>query len=73
VADVLTASRRSRSRKRQDARAGHLNTATGITAQGDYIFRDSLTEAQVIPQTIAKAKEVQPQEVVVVFAGRRLH
>ncbi len=32
------------------------NTASGITAQGDYIFRDSLTEAQVIPQTIKKAK-----------------
>jgi branched-chain amino acid transport system substrate-binding protein len=32
------------------------NTATGITAQGDYIFRDSLTEAQVIPQTVKKAK-----------------
>jgi branched-chain amino acid transport system substrate-binding protein len=32
------------------------NTASGITAQGEYIFRDSLTEAQVIPQTIKKAK-----------------
>jgi branched-chain amino acid transport system substrate-binding protein len=33
------------------------NTAEGITAQGDYIFRDSLTEGQVIPQTVATAKE----------------
>lgn len=31
------------------------NTAAGITEQGDYIFRDSLTEGQVIPQTVAKA------------------
>lgn len=33
------------------------NTATGITEQGDFIFRDSLTEGQVIPQTIAAATE----------------
>ncbi len=33
------------------------NTAAGITAQGDYIFRDSLTEGQVIPQTIKMSKE----------------
>ena len=33
------------------------NTASGITEQGDYIFRDSLTEAQVIPQTVATATE----------------
>lgn len=32
------------------------NTADGITAQGDYIFRNSLTEGQVIPQTIEVAK-----------------
>ena len=32
------------------------NTASGITEQGDYIFRDSLTEAAVIPQTIETAK-----------------
>jgi branched-chain amino acid transport system substrate-binding protein len=43
------------------------NTATGITAQGDYIFRDSLTEEQVIPQTVAKAKEVYGLEQVVVM------
>jgi branched-chain amino acid transport system substrate-binding protein len=33
------------------------NTAAGITAQGDYIFRDSLTESQVIPQTVKQSKE----------------
>ena len=43
------------------------NTADGITEQGDYIFRDSLTEAQVIPQTIAKAKEVYGAESAVVM------
>ncbi len=43
------------------------NTATGITAQGDYIFRDSLTEAQVIPQTIKKAKATYNLGKVVVM------
>jgi branched-chain amino acid transport system substrate-binding protein len=33
------------------------NTAAGITEIGDYIFRDSLSEAQVIPETIKQAKE----------------
>ena len=43
------------------------NTADGITAQGDYIFRDSLTEQQVIPQTVATAKESYGLEKVVVM------
>jgi branched-chain amino acid transport system substrate-binding protein len=43
------------------------NTAAGITEQGDYIFRDSLTEAQVIPQTIATAKESYGLERVIVM------
>lgn len=43
------------------------NTADGITEQGDYIFRDSLTEGQVIPQTVAKAKEVYDLEKVIVM------
>jgi len=43
------------------------NTAAGITEQGEYIFRDSLTEAQVIPQTVAKAKEVYGLEKVIVM------
>jgi len=33
------------------------NTASGITEMGDYIFRDSLAEFQVIPETIKQAKE----------------
>ena len=32
--------------------ARRVNTAGGITDIGDYIYRDSLTEAQVIPQTV---------------------
>lgn len=43
------------------------NTATGITAQGDYIFRDSLTEAQVIPQTVKKAKDKYSLAKVIVM------
>jgi branched-chain amino acid transport system substrate-binding protein len=35
---------------------GVSNTAGGITSIGDYIFRDSLTEQQVIPQTIKAVK-----------------
>lgn len=33
------------------------NTAGGITDIGDYIFRDSLAEFQVIPETVKQAKE----------------
>ena len=36
---------------------GVSNTAGGITDIGDYIYRDSLTEAQVIPQTVKAVKE----------------
>ncbi|MFC7623769.1 ABC transporter substrate-binding protein [Microlunatus sp. GCM10028923] len=43
------------------------NTAEGITAQGDYIFRDSLTEGQVIPQTVTTAKEKYGLKRVVVM------
>jgi len=46
---------------------GVSNTAEGVTEIGDYIFRDSLTEAAVIPQTIAKAKESLGLEKVVVM------
>ena len=35
---------------------GVSNTAAGITDMGEWVFRDSLTEGQVIPQTIAAAK-----------------
>lgn len=33
------------------------NTAAGITDIGDYIFRNSLAEFQVIPETVRQAKE----------------
>ncbi|MFN0070333.1 MAG: ABC transporter substrate-binding protein [Chloroflexota bacterium] len=36
---------------------GVSNTAGGITEIGNFIFRDSLTEAQVIPQTVAAVKQ----------------
>src|SRR5688500_8335250 len=36
---------------------GLSNTAAGLTEIGDYIFRDSLTEQAVIPQTVATATE----------------
>ena len=46
------------------------NTAAGITEQGDYIFRNSLTEAQVIPQTVAKAVETyELQNVIVMYSN----
>ncbi|MCK0111259.1 ABC transporter substrate-binding protein [Ornithinimicrobium sp. F0845] len=46
------------------------NTAAGITEQGDYIFRNSLTEAQVIPQTVAKAIETYDlQSVIVMYSN----
>lgn len=43
------------------------NTAEGITAQGDYIYRAALTEAQVIPQTVKTSKESLGYERVVVM------
>src|SRR5690606_7324818 len=43
------------------------NTATGITERSDFIFRDSLTEGQVIPQTIAAATERFGRKNVVVM------
>jgi branched-chain amino acid transport system substrate-binding protein len=36
---------------------GISNTASGITDMGDFIFRDSLAESQVIPETVKQAKE----------------
>lgn len=46
------------------------NTADGITAQGDYIFRDSLTESQVIPQTVTTAiEEYDLKDVVVMYSN----
>lgn len=49
---------------------GISNTAAGITEIGDYIHRDSLTEDQVIPQTIAAAKEsLGLSNVVVMYSN----
>lgn len=46
------------------------NTAAGITEQGDYIFRDSLTEQQVIPQTVETAiKKYDLKNVVVMYSN----
>jgi len=48
---------------------GISNTAAGVTDIGDFIFRNSLTEGAVIPQTIAAAKEQLGIESVVVLYG----
>jgi branched-chain amino acid transport system substrate-binding protein len=48
---------------------GVSNTAPGITEIGDYIFRDSLTEAVVIPHTIKVAKAKFGLKKVAVFYG----
>lgn len=46
---------------------GVSNTAGGITEIGDYVFRDSLTEEAVIPQTVTEAKDKLDLEHVVVM------
>jgi branched-chain amino acid transport system substrate-binding protein len=49
---------------------GISNTAAGVTEIGDYVFRNSLTEQAVIPQTIAKAtEEFGLQDVVVMYSN----
>lgn len=49
---------------------GISNTAAGITDIGDFIFRNSLTEDQVIPQTVEAAKQAfDLQEVVVMYSN----
>ncbi|MEO7125165.1 MAG: ABC transporter substrate-binding protein [Nakamurella sp.] len=57
----------------QDAKQpvlGVSNTAAGITNIGNYIWRDSLTEAAVIPQTIDAAKtKYGLSHVVVMYAN----
>lgn len=46
------------------------NTASGITDIGDYIFRDSLSEAQVIPETVKQAKDkLKLTKVSLMFAS----
>lgn len=45
------------------------NTAAGITDIGDFIFRDSLAEAQMIPETIKQSKEeLDVSKVVLMYA-----
>lgn len=49
---------------------GISTTAGGITEIGDYVFRDSLTEAQVIPQTIdAVIDEFDLKKVIVMYSN----
>lgn len=48
---------------------GISNTAKGITEIGDYIFRDSLTENVVIPNTIKVAKEKLHIKKVAILYG----
>lgn len=49
---------------------GVSNTAEGITALGDYVFRVSLTEGAVIPQTIAAATDkLDLKNVVVMYSN----
>ncbi len=49
---------------------GVSNTAGGITEIGDYIFRVSLTEEAVIPQTVAAAKDsLGLKKVVVMYSN----
>src|SRR5680860_605507 len=57
----------------QDAQVpvlGVSNTAAGITEIGDYIFRDSLTEDAVIPQTVKAAVDtLDVKKVVVMYSN----
>lgn len=46
---------------------GVSNTGTGITSIGNYIFRDSLAEADVVPQTVKKSIDVLHLTKVAVF------
>ncbi len=48
---------------------GSSNTASGITDMGDYVFRDSLPESSVIPNTITQTKEKLGYSNVAVMYG----
>jgi branched-chain amino acid transport system substrate-binding protein len=49
---------------------GVSNTAAGITDIGDYIFRNSLTEGDVVPQTVKKvADKLKPKKAALMFAN----
>lgn len=48
---------------------GSSNTAVGITDMGDYVFRDSLPESDVIPNTIRVTKDKLGYDKVAVMYG----
>ena len=48
---------------------GTSNTAEGITSIGDYIFRNSVTEADVLPETLRIAAKHANVKKVAVFYG----
>ena len=48
---------------------GSSNTASGITDMGEYVFRTSLPESAVIPNTIKQTKEALGLEKVAVMYG----
>lgn len=49
---------------------GTSNTAEGITSIGDYVFRDSVTEADVLPETLRiAAKKTGLKKVAVLYGN----
>ena len=48
---------------------GTSNTADGITSIGNYVFRNSVTEADVLPETLAAAVRKAHVKKVAVFYG----
>ena len=48
---------------------GTSNTADGITSIGDYVFRNSVTEADVLPETLKMAVKKSGIKKVAVFYG----
>ena len=48
---------------------GTSNTADGITSIGDYVFRNSVTEADVLPETLATVKRRTGLKKVAVMYG----
>ena len=48
---------------------GTSNTAEGITSIGDYVFRNSVTEADVLPETLRVAAKVANVKKVAVLYG----
>ena len=49
---------------------GTSNTADGITSIGDYVFRNSVTEADVLPETLRVAiKHANVKKVAVLYGN----